>query len=111
MCYNIYSKGVDIMTAKKAKRISDREYKKLPKEVINLILRMVSIYAHDGDTSYTFNGKIRNIKLDFPQAAAVSRLLAEKGFKVTTDAIGDKRSREELGNDRIYWTITVEWGE
>ena len=49
------------MTAKIAKRISDRAYKRLPKEVINLILRMVSIYAHDGETSYTFNGKIRDI--------------------------------------------------
>lgn len=99
------------MNAKRAKRISDRAYKRLPKEIINLILRMVSIYARDGETSYTFNGKIRDIKLDFPQAAAVSRLLAEKGFKVTTDSIGDKRSREELGNEKIYWTITVEWGD
>lgn len=99
------------MTAKTAKRISDRAYKRLPKEVINLILRMVSIYARDGETSYTFNGKIRDIKFDFPQAAAISRLLAEKGFKVTTDSIGDKRSREEIGNERIYWTIEVEWEE
>lgn len=110
MCYNIYSKGVDNMTAKTTKRISDRANKRLPKEVVNLILRMVSIYAHDGETSYTFNGKIRDIKLDFPQAAAVSRLLAEKGFKVTTDSIS-KRSKEEIGNEKIYWTITVEWEE
>lgn len=99
------------MNAKKAKRISDRAYKRLPKEIINLILRMVSIYAKEGRTSYTFNGKIRDIKFDFPQAAAISRLLAEKGFKITTDSIGNKRSREELGNEKIYWTITVEWGD
>ena len=99
------------MTAKTAKRISDRAYKRLPKEVINLILRMVSIYARDGETSYTFNGKIRDIKFDAPQSATISRILAEKGFKVTTDSIGGKRSIQEIGNEKIFWTITVEWGE
>lgn len=63
------------MTAKVAKRISDRAYKRIPKEVINLILRMVSIYARDGETSYTFNGKIRDIKFDAPQSATISRTL------------------------------------
>ena len=99
------------MTAKTAKRISDRAYKRLPKEVINLILRMVSIYARDGETSYTFNGKIRDIKFDAPQSATISRILAEKGFKVTTDSIGGKRSVQEIGNEKIFWTITVEWGK
>lgn len=99
------------MTAKIAKRISDRAYKRLPKEVVNLILRMVSIYARDGETSYTFNGKIRDIKFDAPQSATISRILAEKGFKVTTNPIGDKRSVQEIGNEKIYWTIDIEWGE
>ena len=99
------------MTAKTAKRISDRAYKRLPKEIVNLILRMVSINARDGETHYTFIGKIRDIKFDAPQAAAISRILADKGFKVTTNSMGDKRSIQEIGNDRIYWTIKVEWGE
>lgn len=104
-------KGFDNMTAKKAKRISDRAYKKLPKEIINLILRMVSIYAHEGKTSYTFNGEVRDIKFDVPQSAAISRILAEKGFKVTTDSINDKRPIKEIGNEKIYWIIKVEWEE
>ena len=99
------------MTAKTAKRISDRAYKRLPKEVVNLILRMVSIYARDGETSYTFNGKIRDIKFDAQQALAISRILAEKGFKVTTDSIGDKRTIQEIENEKVFWTITVEWEE
>ena len=97
------------MNAKTAKRISDRAYKRLPKEIINLILRMVSIYAHEGKTSYTFNGEVRDIKFDVPQSAAISRILAEKGFKVTTDSINDKRPIEKIGNEKIYWTIKVEW--
>ena len=99
------------MTAKTAKKISDRAYKRIPKEVANLISRMVSIYARDGETSYTFNGKIRDIKFDAPQSATISRILAEKGFKVTTNPIGDKRSVQEIGNEKIYWTIDIEWGE
>lgn len=97
------------MNAKIAKRISDRAYKRLPKEIINLILRMVSIYAHEGKTFYTFNGEVRDIKFDVPQSAAISRLLAEKGFKVTTDSINDKRPIEKIGKEKIYWTIKVEW--
>ena len=99
------------MTAKTAKKISDRAYKRIPKEVVNLILRMVSIYARDGETSYTFNGKIRDIKFDAPQSATISRILAEKGFKVTTNPIGNKRSVQEIGNEKIYWIIDIEWGE
>jgi len=97
------------MTAKAAKRISDRAYKKIPKEVINLILRMVSIYARDGETSYTFNGKIRDIKFDASQSATISRTLAEKGFKVTTNVIGSRKSFQEIGSEKMYWTIEVKW--
>lgn len=97
------------MTAKAAKRISDRAYKRIPKEVINLILRMVSIYARDGETSYTFNGKIRDIKFDAPQSATISRTLAEKGFKVITNVIGSRKSFQEIGSEKMYWTIEVKW--